>query len=292
MAEDRSCVECGGPLPEGSRPNTKLCSDGCRRARHNRRHNGGGREFHVVRPMACIHCETPISQSRARRVRYYCGPACAATSSYTPSVPQTKDCVICGGEFRSHMPHAKYCSSRCGDSPPVGPPRPKVCASCGDDTPGTRHTFCVDCRDRPTLGPPEPLMVSCVQCGEVFRSHNGARYCSDECRRLRNIGKVMGLYNAAVENLEIRQACYWQRQLRAYLADRDGSRCAICGAPVDLELPSGPRGDDMGASIDHVVPRSLGGSDDLANLQLAHWACNRSKRAGCIDDGEQLRLVG
>lgn len=31
----RRCVQCGGPIPEDANPNTRLCSAGCRRERHN-----------------------------------------------------------------------------------------------------------------------------------------------------------------------------------------------------------------------------------------------------------------
>lgn len=44
--------------------------------------------------------------------------------------------------------------------------------------------------------------------------------------------------------------------------------CGICG----LEIASK---DDM--NIDHIVPRSKGGSDDESNLQLSHALCNRLK---------------
>lgn len=32
------------------------------------------------------------------------------------------------------------------------------------------------------------------------------------------------------------------------------------------------------ATVDHIIPRALGGSDDRENLQLAHFGCNASKR--------------
>lgn len=70
----------------------------------------------------------------------------------------------------------------------------------------------------------------------------------------------------------------------------DGDKCAICNHRVDLTLKSGPRGDRRGPSIDHVIPRSQGGSDDLANLRLAHWGCNQAR--GNRGGGEQLALVG
>ena len=44
--------------------------------------------------------------------------------------------------------------------------------------------------------------------------------------------------------------------------------CGICGQQIVLK-------DDM--NLDHIVPRSKGGSDDESNLQLSHALCNRLK---------------
>ena len=51
--------------------------------------------------------------------------------------------------------------------------------------------------------------------------------------------------------------------------------CGICGRPVDKSLryphPLAP-------SVDHISPVSRGGHpSDIANLQLAHWICNRQQ---------------
>lgn len=54
----------------------------------------------------------------------------------------------------------------------------------------------------------------------------------------------------------------------AALALRDGPYCYIDGQPEDPDDPF---------EIEHVVPRSAGGSDDLTNLRLAHRSCNRTK---------------
>lgn len=69
--------------------------------------------------------------------------------------------------------------------------------------------------------------------------------------------------------------------------ERDGWRCGICAAPVDPVLA---HPDPMSASVDHLVPLSLGGAHSMANVQCAHLQCNirKNTRPG----GEQLRLIG
>lgn len=56
--------------------------------------------------------------------------------------------------------------------------------------------------------------------------------------------------------------------LRFDVFNRDGFRCRYCGVGVD-----------KGAILeaDHVIPRSIGGPDTLANLVTACWDCNRGK---------------
>ena len=73
--------------------------------------------------------------------------------------------------------------------------------------------------------------------------------------------------------------------------DRNGSRrralrarlramrlpCAICGAPIDYDLPPGH---PLAFECDEVVPVALGGSElDWSNLQPAHRICNQRKGA-------------
>jgi uncharacterized protein YdaU (DUF1376 family) len=57
------------------------------------------------------------------------------------------------------------------------------------------------------------------------------------------------------------------RRYRAIVFERDGEMCAYCGA-VDVPL-----------QLDHVVPRSRGGSDQPFNLTPACRPCNSSKGA-------------
>lgn len=112
-----------------------------------------------------------------------------------------------------------------------------------------------------------PESVACVQCGKVLTladsGKNGRRLRSDttQCRRCR-IGRRK--HGMSVEQL----------------ARRDGTDCGICREPVDMELQAP---DPMRASVDHIVPRARGGTNDPANLQLAHLRCNWIKNDRIVE---------
>jgi hypothetical protein len=58
-------------------------------------------------------------------------------------------------------------------------------------------------------------------------------------------------------------------QMRAVLSEAQNHRCCYCGVKmIDM------RGDRLCATIDHVIPKSLGGSDDWENLVAACDLCN------------------
>lgn len=58
----------------------------------------------------------------------------------------------------------------------------------------------------------------------------------------------------------------WRRRK---LIERDGIDCALCRKPM-ITMKD--------ITIDHWIPKSKGGTNDLANLRLAHPKCNQSKR--------------
>jgi 5-methylcytosine-specific restriction endonuclease McrA len=69
--------------------------------------------------------------------------------------------------------------------------------------------------------------------------------------------------------------------------DRDGWRCGICDKKIRKGLPSRhPRS----ASLDHVVPLSLGGSHTRANVRAAHLDCNIT-RGAARKGADQLALL-
>lgn len=67
---------------------------------------------------------------------------------------------------------------------------------------------------------------------------------------------------------------------REAIFERDGWICGICREPVDT-------GD---ATLDHIVPISLGGADEPSNVRLAHSLCNSRRGDGIRHPGaRQLR---
>jgi 5-methylcytosine-specific restriction endonuclease McrA len=60
------------------------------------------------------------------------------------------------------------------------------------------------------------------------------------------------------------------------LALRDGAYCGLCAQRVDMSL-SRVVDSKWCPSVDHVIPRALGGSHEADNLQLAHLYCNQVK---------------
>ena len=66
---------------------------------------------------------------------------------------------------------------------------------------------------------------------------------------------------------------------RAFVLDRDGSRCFLCGATAEQEK----------LEVDHWFPKALGGSDDIENLITLCQPCNRGK--GKMYFGRYVALV-
>lgn len=55
------------------------------------------------------------------------------------------------------------------------------------------------------------------------------------------------------------------RRLRAATLATYGTRCHLCGR-------------DGADTADHLIPRSMGGTNDLDNLRPAHLSCNASRK--------------
>ena len=113
---------------------------------------------------------------------------------------------------------------------------------------------------------PKTAMYShnCLWCGAGFRGSMDKSYCSDSCRLNAWRAKKRG------EGVASQPAVYsWGRRRFAVLS-RDGFRCVYCGRG---------HAEQVVLHVDHVIPRSGGGSDDVNNLVAACQECNLSKGA-------------
>lgn len=65
------------------------------------------------------------------------------------------------------------------------------------------------------------------------------------------------------------------KRLEALVIEAYGSTCWLCRRPIDLAASGRSK---WGLTLDHVLPRSLGGSNAIENLRPAHHYCNSKRR--------------
>lgn len=200
----------------------------------------------ATKPYVCVDCGAAGEQYRQGRERLRCDP--------------------CGRAWQAKCDSQRTWSSRRMDPLPT-----RACGACGADYQPRRRDqrWCSrSCKD--------------AHHGAAFRASGGRARLSPEARE--------------------RQRLYWQEKNRrrraakrggasepytlAEIAERDRSRCALCGGRVAMKQvvphPKAP-------TIDHVVPVSEGGDDTRANVQLAHFRCNSVKGPR---GSQQLALIG
>jgi hypothetical protein len=109
-------------------------------------------------------------------------------------------------------------------------------------------------KGRPIYGDPQP--GECTRCGKKMKHTRSPEPICRPCRGHRT-GPGSHIKVTKVERLAI--------------YERDAWTCQICSEPVDRTQRPGTR---WAASLDHIIPVSLGGPDELDNLRLAHHRCN------------------
>ena len=80
------------------------------------------------------------------------------------------------------------------------------------------------------------------------------------------------IQNSKIEGIEYQQGELAGYELREYLLEKFGRKCIYCGA------------DNVPLNIDHVIPKSKGGSNRASNLVLACVQCNQKKGSRSIEE--------
>lgn len=76
---------------------------------------------------------------------------------------------------------------------------------------------------------------------------------------------TQAMQNPEISGTEYQRGTLFGYEVREYLLEKWGRRCAYCGA------------ENVSLEVDHIVPRSHGGSDSVSNLTLACHTCNQRK---------------
>jgi endogenous inhibitor of DNA gyrase (YacG/DUF329 family) len=219
------------------------------------------------------------------------------TSDPTPTLRTVKVCRVDGCE-KLHRARG-LCSTHYNQQ--LQPERhAKVtvpCTYCGEPiekdrrTESKRRPFCdYTCRDlhrlehphrsRPKAPSRDPLLavaglllrvdyINCAECGEMvcYPVHSPRRFCSPQCSR-----RFHSRHREATRPPRRRR--HRKHALEVY--QRDGWTCWLCGGPTaaDATVPH-----PLAPTLDHLVPTSKGGTDDLENLATAHFLCNSRRGA-------------
>lgn len=250
MAQQCLCQRCGGsfsPRASGGKPQI-FCSRQCRSRQHGAAYLA---RRAPVRAAACAECAGAVTQPISGRPRKYCSDKCRQRAANRAQrrrrrpAPKaaSRICGHCGAGFDPKRRDQVYCEARCA-----------------------RNASQMRRHRGAELRQGLAFERQCVECSGLFTAKkDNAKWCSNICRirtsrrdesRRRTPGSGGSLYS----DLQI--------------FERDGWICQICYLPVDRSIA---RTDPDGATIDHVIPISVGGTDDSENVATAHWRCNREK---------------
>jgi hypothetical protein len=216
----------------------------------------------------CEYCGKPFHPSHQCRDIRCCSPECSTNLRFgsleerlakleaKKATPIVKQCKRCGVEFETFHPNHKFCSHKC-----------------------TYESNLADKRNEYKENY-ESKKFHCEQCGKKVTTQIGytpARFCSSECSQ-----KYFKRSYKKQRKEQMREA-YVAPVSYKKIYRRDKGICGICGWQVaDNKEPTAI----WGATIDHCIPLSRGGTHEPNNCQLAHRICNSLK----LDDDKDFKI--
>lgn len=197
----------------------------------------------------------------------------------------TISCAVCNEKFQSRTNRAKYCSDRCrhfgkpsasglscficgekmyksSSSKPQGEAAHNNCLSSQH---GSAGMYANGCRCGKCIGARTDRMRTYLpQWRAAYKAKHGEHPGTAYRRR----------YRARFGHNPPNSGSWIDHEIRLEIYERDDWKCKICDEPIDVDAHWN---DNLAPSLDHIVPRSLGGSDDPDNLRTAHRSCNSSR---------------
>lgn len=229
--------------------------------------------------MCCASCGAVIGHSKPvrGRPRKYCD-GCRAVDArrrYKPVERDPRACVTCGIEFMPSSVRHVNCSRRCKDR--SKPSAKAMCWICGK--PAVRSSTSAEL----------PAHNACRS-----EMHGPSRYrrgCRcDVCRfGIREWWRDYRQRRVAL-GIPVAAGGRWiPEQARLEIYERDGWRCHLCNELVD---PCADPNSKWYPTLDHLVPRSRGGSDDALNLRTAHRYCNAVRQDRPLEAMSHVSVEG
>lgn len=242
----------------------------------------------------CKGCGETLAGRGGKR---YCGPDCRPRCR----IPECRKPVHTKALCSTHARRA----ARYGDpltellrQKNLGP-----CSVAGCDSPMRKRAWCASHYSQwKRLGKVGPFsfkwadLERCLICDKPNGQHRSRKFCSAACQQVfvrhggapmnptcARCGSVIDLMTTGKDGRRKRSDARLCAKCKSHsrtdatpleLAERDGAYCQLCGCDVDM-LATFP--DPMRPSVDHILPRSWGGSDAASNNQLTHLLCNQVK---------------
>lgn len=200
------------------------------------------------------------------------------------------NCAWCGEETPKTNWRKKFCSKPCADKGKPGVQG--TCCVCGDpmrrgkgSAPEgqARHNKCSvwslnhtghkwECRCETCLKAKSDMAVK-------YREWHKEKYGVNPSTPARRKRRQQGLY-------EYRDGI--PGRIRGLVYERDHGVCQICGTPTTIDVGHNA---DMAPSLDHITPRSHGGTDDESNLRTVHRICNTLRSNDKRTDAEVKAIM-
>jgi len=200
--------------------------------------NSGGSK--ARRPTCSNECRASLTPPRSEVLSHLPGDHWARWYGKTSAWPRYPmiDCAQCEATFLPKSTNAKYCSRRCM---------------------WTWHERQAGARSQAEIA---EMPRQCGRCSTTYQHVAINRvHCSDLCRDLAKAERGSQLFHGWIAD-----------SVRVSIYQRDGYMCWLCNDSVDMN--ANPQRDDWAPSLDHVTPRSKGGTHDPSNLRTAHRWCN------------------
>ena len=200
-------------------------------------------------------------------------------------------CAQCGEDTPKTSPRKKFCSQRCKDQ---GKPSAQglACCVCGKRMAKgatsrpqgeARHNRCTPL---PSKATGHPKTCKCEHCKTIisaysiayrewYSAQHGVNPSTPARRKRRQVGVYQ--YSEGVPGT-----------VRARVYERDGGTCQICGYPTEQ---GGGYNSDTYPSVDHITPRSQGGTHTIDNLRTVHRRCNSLRADNKRTDADVRAIV-